>query len=77
MRIGTKDGTIKNDLPNMQGNTYGITNEGTLKFYDGIAKGITGSITGTISEIEDNSHRTTSTEVISGTTYITEYLEED
>ena len=77
MTIGTKDGTINTDLPNMQGNTYGIINEGTLKFYDGIAKGITGSITGTISEIEDNSHRTTSTEVISGTTYITEYLEED
>ena len=77
MTIGTKDGTISTSVPDMRGATYGITNEGTLKLYDGIAKGVTGSITGNIQEIEDNSHRTTSTEVIGGVTYITEYLEND
>lgn len=72
--IGTKDGSINNSSPVIRGETVGIDNRGTFNFYDGIVKGVTGTILGTVSDIEDNSQRVISTE---GTTYITEYLEEN
>ena len=57
--IGTKgdtneDGSLKvsKESPEIIGNV-GITNNGTLKFYDGIVKGKTTAISGTINEIEE------------------------
>lgn len=73
--MGTKDGNINSSSPVIIGKTIGIDNLGTYNFYDGIVKGITGTISGNVSDIEDNSHRVTSTEVIDGTTYYTEYIE--
>ena len=73
--MGTKDGNINSSSPVIIGKTIGIDNLGTYNFYDGIVKGMTGTISGNVSDIEDNSHRVTSTEVIDGTTYYTEYIE--
>ena len=57
--IGTKgdtneDGSLKvsKESPEIIGNV-GITNNGTLNFYDGIVKGKTTAISGTINEIEE------------------------
>ena len=77
LTIGEKDGSIDTSTPNMRGHTYGITNEGTLRFYDGIAKGIQGGISGTVADIETDSQIVQSTETIEGTTYITAYLENE
>ena len=74
LTIGTKDGTIDTTTPTMQGATYGITNTSTFNFYDGIIKGITDTIQGTISDIEDNSEQIDSQEVIGDTTYNTTTL---
>ena len=73
--MGTKDGNINSSSPVIIGKTIGIDNLGTYNFYDGVVKGMTGTISGNVSDIEDNSHRVTSTEVIDGTTYYTEYIE--
>ena len=77
MTIGSQDGNINTSSPIIKGNTSGIVNAATFNFYDGIIKGLTGTISGNVSDIENNSHRTTSTEVIDGTTYYTEYLVND
>ena len=75
--VGTKDGTINNTRPIIRGETYGIKSVGTFKFYDGIAKGIDGGISGTISEKAANTQLASGTEVIDEKTYVTEYLEEN
>lgn len=72
--IGSKDGNINASTPVMIGRTYGISNTGTLKYYDGISKGVTSSINGNINEFEDNSTRIDSTETIDGLLYNTMYL---
>ena len=77
LTIGEKDGTISTSSPNMRGHTYGITSEGTLRFYDGIAKGIDGGISGTVQDIEEYSQMVESLETIEGKTYITAYLENE
>ena len=75
LTIGSKDGSINNTSPIIMGKRNGIINTGTFNFYDGIVKGITGTISGTIADIETNSTRTTGTETIGGDTYQIEYLE--
>ena len=60
--IGNKDGNINSSSPVIQGKIYGIKNEGTLKFYDGIIKGETATVTSTISDEETNSIEVTGTE---------------
>lgn len=74
LTIGSKDGSINNTSPIIMGKRNGIINTGTFNFYDGIVKGITGTISGTIADIEANSTRTTGTETIGGDVYQTEYL---
>ena len=74
LTIGTKDGSIDTTTPIFRGKTYGIKSEGTLNFYDGIAKGITGAISGTINDKETNSQIQNGSEVIGTDTYITGYL---
>ena len=73
--IGTNDNTINTNSPIIKGNTYGIYKKaGTLYFYDGIIKGLTGQHSGTIDTIATDSEIITSTEEIDGVTYKTEYL---
>ena len=74
LTIGTKDGNISITTPDLRGATYGVTNTNTFKFYDGVIKGITGSISGNINEIETGSTRVDTSEVISGNTYHKTYL---
>ena len=74
--IGVKDGNINASSPSMTGKQYGVNNNGgTFKFYDGIIKGKTDSINGTIDEIETNSIRVNGVETIDGQTYQTAHLE--
>ncbi len=75
INIGTKDGNIDTSSPLMIGKKYGINSTGTLNFYDGVFKGVTNSINGTITEIEDNSTRFDTTEVINNTVYKVTYLQ--
>ena len=69
--IGTKDGTVDATKPVFIGKMDGIYSIGTLKFYDGIAKGENNAINGTISDQE------TGATLINGTDgdYHTAYLE--
>ena len=73
--IGAKDESIDATNPVLIGEVHGLKSTGTVKFYDGIIKGKTGSINGTVTEQEDNSNLINSTEVISGSTYYTSYLQ--
>ena len=73
--IGTKDGNINTSTPILIGEVHGVRNAGTFKFYDGIIKGVTDAIDGTIAEQEDNSQVINSTEVIDNKTYKTAYLQ--
>ena len=75
LTIGSKNGTINNSNPTIIGKRYGIINTGIFNYYDGIIKGITGTISGNITDMEVNSERTTGTETIDGDLYQTEYLE--
>lgn len=73
--IGQKDGTINTSTPILRGKVYGIKSTGTLNFYDGIFQGKTNAIIGTVTDKETNSQIVTGTEVISGETYNTAYLQ--
>ena len=71
MNIGIEDGSIDSTSPVIRGETNGIKNAGTLNYYDGITKGITDAISGTITTTESGSTPVTGTEVIDGKTYKT------
>lgn len=76
LKVGINgDGNINVSNPVIIGETYGIVNTGTFKFYDGIIKGITDAISGSITEQELNSQIVDDTEIIDGKTYKVEYLE--
>ena len=69
--IGVKsDGIVSNTSPSFTGTTYGIESSGTLNFYDGIVKGLTGSIRGTVSETEPGTTRVDTTD---GNYHVTYY----
>lgn len=72
--IGKKDGNINISTPVIIGETYGLKSNGTVNFYDGIIKGITGGISGTVVDQETDAQITNDTESINGKTYNTEYL---
>ena len=76
--IGTKDGTINTSSPTLIGHEYGFlnntTNNATFYFYDGTIKGESDAISGSYTEIEDNSTYFTSREVVDGVTYHIAYL---
>ena len=78
LALGVKsDGNINISSPEIIGKkTYGLNNAGTFNYYDGIIKGITDAITGTISDQEPNTQLHTGTEQIDGQTYKTVYIEE-
>ena len=75
LNIGTKDGNISTSSPIIQGADYGISNDGTLKFYDGKIKGITDAFSNMPNDIETNSQIVNGTEQIDGETYKTAHLE--
>ena len=75
LTIGVKDGSIDATSPVLIGKVQGLKTTGSLYFYDGIVKGKTTTIDGTITEQEDNSQVVNGTETIDGATYITSYLE--
>ena len=71
IELGEKDGSIDNTSPVIQGATNGIETPGTLKFYDGIVKGKTAAMSGTVSDTEIGATEVNSTETIGGYTYYT------
>ena len=74
--LGEKDdGTLSNTSPLIIGNTYGVVCLGTFNFYDGIIKGVTNSINGTITEMQSGTQIKNDTETIGEKTYITSELE--
>lgn len=78
LTLGVKsDGSISTSVPEIIGKvSYGLNNNGTLNYYDGIIKGITDAITGNIDDQEPNTVVHNGTEQIGGQTYKTVYLEE-
>ena len=74
--IGEEDGTIDATTPVIIGKVNAINSIGTLNIYDGIFKGETAAINGTISSIEQNSQWVDTTEIIGSTTYLVKYLED-
>lgn len=76
LTIGVKDGNIDATSPILMGKINGIKSTGTFNFYDGIIKGKTAAINGTVSDQEDNSQITNGTETIDGSTYHTVTVEE-
>lgn len=73
--LGTmNDGTISISEPLIKGESYGLKNYSTFNFYDGVIKGITGAIDGTITAQEANTQVQTDSEVIDGNTYVVNYL---
>lgn len=73
LNLGTKDGTINSTSPDIQGATYGIKNSGNgtvFNFYDGIAKGITGSINATVTDTEEGATRV---DTMDGNYHVTYY----
>ena len=51
LNIGVKDGNINTSNPSITGATYGVeATGGTVNFYDGILRGITDAVSGTISD---------------------------
>ena len=75
LTIGVEDGNVSTTSPNIRGKTYGIKSSSTFNYYDGIIKGKTEAISGSISDSEDNYQIVDGTEVIDGTTYKTVHLE--
>ena len=73
--IGAQDSNVSTTTPVIQGHTYGVDNAGTFNFYDGILKGTTAGINGTVSDIENGYQVTNGTEQIDGVTYYTSYLD--
>ena len=73
--IGDNEGNVDITTPVIQGHTYGFDNEGTFNFYDGIIKGITDGINGTVTDVESGYQVANGTESIDGITYQTSYLD--
>lgn len=69
VEIGTKDGNINTSSPLITGETYGVENASTFKFYDGLLRGKTHAIQGNVADTDG-----TITNGTSGN-YETAYLE--
>ena len=52
--LGENDGIVSTEVPEVSGGTYGVNNGDTFNFYDGIIKGNTNAIYGTVESIADN-----------------------
>ena len=74
--LGVKnDGLVSTTSPVIKAETYGINCTNTINFYDGIVKGKSGAIDGTISDCEPGYVEVDGTESIDGETYYTAYLD--
>ena len=60
--IGTQDGSINTSSPVIQGQTIGIETETTFNFFDGLIKGKTDTISGTVTNQEAGSQIVTGTD---------------
>lgn len=74
LTIGIKDGNITSKTPIIIGKDYGVNNSSTFNFYDGIIKGVSGSINGSINDIEEKGRRIDLTETIDKNVYNVTYL---
>ena len=74
LNIGNDDGSVDTSTPVIRGETCGLKSTGTLDFYDGIIEGITGGISGTVTNIDSNSQVTSGQVTVGSKTYITNYL---
>ena len=72
--VGTSGTPVSTSSPVLQGATYGVTNTSTFSFYDGIIKGKTGAISGSITAVETDYQKVEGQEMIGGSNYITAYL---
>jgi uncharacterized repeat protein (TIGR02543 family) len=52
--LGENNNRVSTTSPEIVGTSYGISNTGTFKFYDGIIKGPSGAINGTVTEVADD-----------------------
>ena len=73
--VGVQDGNSDSTNPVFKGNDYGIRNDGTFEYYDGIIKGKIAAIDGAVAAIENNCSIINSTEIISDETYYTAHQE--
>ncbi len=74
LTLGTSGGVPSSDSPVVQGLTYGIKNSGTFNFYDGIVKGVTDAISGTVTKTEEKYCIVYGTENIGSNVYKTATL---
>ena len=75
--IGVKDGNVSTTTPEMRGKNYGVyISNGTLNFYDGVAKGTVAAFNdeNAISDIETGYNILRNMETINGSTYKTAFL---
>ena len=76
LTLGVKnDGVVSTTSPVIKAETSGIKCTNTLNFYDGIVKGKSDAIDGTISDCEPGYVKVDGTESINGATYYTAYLD--
>ena len=54
LTLGENDEIVSKEVPEVTGGTYGVNNGSTFNFYDGIIKGNTNAIYGTVESIADN-----------------------
>ena len=74
--LGVKDdGNLSNTSPLVVGKVYGVNSIGTFNYYDGVIKGISEAILGTVSEMQSNTQIKNDTELINTDTYKTVELE--
>ena len=74
LTLGEEDGTAGYTTPVIQGKIYGVKTSGTgseFNFYDGIVKGVTDSLNGSVADYEDGASRVNGTETIGTDTYKT------
>lgn len=72
--VGIDDGNVSTTSPTITAVRDGISSTGTLNFYDGVARGRSHGIVGTVNDWDSNSTVTTVTEQIGGVTYYSTYL---
>ncbi|MBR4231549.1 MAG: InlB B-repeat-containing protein [Bacilli bacterium] len=72
--IGDDDGVIDNSTIDIRGNTYGVRSSVGFSFYDGVLKGQTAAVSGTIATWDTNYTLTDGLETIDGNSYYTKYL---
>lgn len=77
LTIGTKDEGLNITTPVIKSDTYGVYNENTFNFYDGILKGQTNGYYGNVSAMQDATTINDDVEIIDGIEYKANYLVED